>query len=84
MVPPPDRSIINTVRSILLVHNALEEQEGGLYQECEQLAGAEAEAILDRLKRVAPPPLREFNRGPGIMESTRRAVERAGYAMKEE
>jgi len=84
MVPPPSRSIINTIRAILLVHNALEEQEGGLYQECEQLVGAEAEALLERLKAVPPPPLRGFNGGPGIMDATRRAVERAGYAMQEE
>ncbi|HTR98328.1 MAG TPA: hemerythrin domain-containing protein [Bacteroidota bacterium] len=84
MVPPPDAAIINTVRAILRVHNALEEQEGGLYQECELLAGDEAEALLQRLTAVSPPPLRAFNGGPGIMEATRRAVERAGYAMQEE
>ena len=83
MVPPPSASVINTIRAILLVHNALEEQEGGLYQACEQGAGAEAEALLSRLKSVPPPPLREFNSGPGILEATRRAVERAGYAMNE-
>jgi len=83
MVPPPDASIINTVRAILQVHNALEEQEGGLYQECEQLAGADAAALLGRLKDVPPPPLRGFNSGPGILDATRRAVERAGYVMQE-
>jgi hypothetical protein len=32
MVPQPSPSIIATLRSILQVHNVLEEQEGGLYQ----------------------------------------------------
>jgi len=32
LVPPPTPSIVLTIRSILEVHNALEEQEGGLYK----------------------------------------------------
>jgi len=82
MVPPPDRSILNTLRSILQVHNALEEQEGGMYHVCEQLAGEEAEALLGQLKHVPEVPLHPHNPKPEILEATRRAVERAGHTMK--
>lgn len=81
MVPPPSRAIIDTLRAILRVHNALEEQEGGMYHVCEQLAGARAEDLLGRLRSVPEVPLRAHNPNPGVMASVRRAVERAGYSM---
>jgi len=82
MVPPPDRSVIATLRAILNVHNALEEQEGGMYHVCEQLAGKEAESLLRQMKNVPDVPLHGHNPNPGILEATRRAVERAGHTMK--
>src|SRR5687768_13979967 len=53
LVPPPTSSIILTLRSIFAVHNPLEEQEGGLYQLFEALAGPETETMLGEL-RAAP------------------------------
>jgi hypothetical protein len=82
MVPPPDGSVLNTLRAILQVHNALEEQEGGMYHVCEQLAGEEAESLLRQLKNVPEVPLHPHNPKPEILEATRRAVERAGHTMK--
>lgn len=82
MVPPPDGSVLNTIRSILEVHNALEEQEGGVYHVCEQIAGEEAESLLRQLKDVAEVPLHPHNPKPEILEATRRAVERAGHTMR--
>jgi hypothetical protein len=82
MVPPPDGSVLDTIRAILQVHNALEEQEGGMYHVCEELAGEEAEALLRQLKHVPEVPLHPHNPKPGILEATRRAVERAGYTMQ--
>jgi hypothetical protein len=46
LVPPPTPSIVLTLRSILEVHNAFEEQEGGFYQLLEQLAGPEIEKVF--------------------------------------
>jgi hypothetical protein len=82
MVPPPDRSILDTIRSILQVHNALEEQEGGVYHVCEQLAGKEAESLFRQLRKVPEVPLHPHNPKPEILEATRRAVERAGHRMR--
>jgi hypothetical protein len=83
MVPPPDGSVLATLVSILQVHNALEEQEGGMYHVCEQLAGEEAESLLRELNNVPEVPLHAHNPKPEILEATRRAVERAGYRMKQ-
>jgi hypothetical protein len=82
MVPPPDGSVLNTIRSILQVHNALEEQEGGMYHVCEQLAGEEGEMLLRLLKDVPEVPVHPHNPKPEILDVTRRAVERAGHTMK--
>ena len=39
LVPSPTPQIIETIHSILVEHNKLEEVPGGVYEECEQLAG---------------------------------------------
>jgi hypothetical protein len=79
MVPPPSASIAAALRSILLGHNALEEQDGGVYQLCEHLAGREAENLLKELKAVPEVPVMPHNARPEILEATRRALIRAGY-----
>ena len=50
LVPTPTREIIGELRRILTRHNALEEGADGLYATCDALAGAEAAAVVDRLK----------------------------------
>jgi len=83
LVPPPTPTIIDTIRSILQVHNVLEEQEGGLYQLFEQLAGSEAETLLEKLRTMPDVPVLPHNERPDVLEATRRAVARAGYEFKD-
>ena len=82
LVPPPSASIVATIRSILRVHNVLEEQEGGLYQLFEQLAGPDAEKLLEKLRSTPEVPVVPHNDRPGVLDATRRAVARAGYEFK--
>ena len=82
LVPPPSRSIILTLRSILTVHNALEEGEGGLYEQFGALAGSEAETMLDKLKAAPDVLVLQHNEQPDAVEVTKRAVVRAGYEFK--
>ncbi len=84
LVPPPTASIILTIRSILQVHNDLEEREGGLYQLFEQLTGPETEKVFGQLKGAPEVPVLPHNERPGVLEATRRAVARAGYRFKDE
>jgi len=79
LVPPPSPSIVATLRSILQVHNALEEEEGGLYQLYEELAGSAAEGLLGQMKAAPEVPVVPYNERPNVLEATQRAVERAGY-----
>jgi hypothetical protein len=83
LVPPPTTSIVFTLCSILQVHNELEEKDGGLYQTIEQLTGPDVEKLLTQLKNIPDVPVLPYNERPNILESTRRAVERAGYKFNE-
>jgi len=82
LVPLPNPSIILTLRSIFAVHNPLEEQEGGLYQLFETLAGPETERMLAELKAAPDVLVLPHNEKPDALEVTKRAVSRAGYEFK--
>lgn len=57
LVPPPTRTEIETIRSILEKHNPLEENEGGLYETFEELTRDELDQMMERLHAVPQIPL---------------------------
>jgi hypothetical protein len=71
--------IIAAIRTVLTAHNTLEEGPGGVYDRCEQLAGAEADALLSQLHAAPEVPVAPYADGPQVMSVVRRALERAGY-----
>jgi Hemerythrin HHE cation binding domain len=79
LVPTPTPAIIAAIRTVLVAHNALEEGPGGVYERCEQLAGAEADALLAQLQAAPAVPVAPYSDGPQVMRVVRRALERAGY-----
>jgi hypothetical protein len=79
LVPTPTPAIIAALRTILAAHNTLEEDPGGLYDTCEQLAGAEAEGLLAQLHAAPTVPVAPYSDGPHVMQVVRRALTRAGY-----
>lgn len=52
LIPSPTHALIDQMRRILLEHNPLEEDPGGLYELCEQLAGAELDAVVARMHAI--------------------------------
>ena len=82
LAPPPTPSILLTIRSILEVHNELEEQEGGLYKLLEDRAGPEAEQTLAQLKAAPPVAVLPNNNRPEVLEAAKKAVARAGHTFK--
>jgi hypothetical protein len=64
LVPSPTHEIIATIRMILIEHNALEEDPGGLYQQCEELVGSDVGALLERARNVPPVPVAKHFDGP--------------------
>jgi hypothetical protein len=79
LVPTPTPTIIAAIRTVLAAHNALEEGPGGVYERCEQLAGAEAGALLAQLQAAPEVPVAPYSDGPQVMRVVRRALARAGY-----
>lgn len=59
LVPPPTTAELDAIRTILAVHNPLEEDDGGFYDGVEAIAGDELDDLLARIEaypdvRVAP------------------------------
>jgi hypothetical protein len=81
-VPTPTPAILAAIRTVLAAHNALEEGPGGVYDRCEQLAGAEADALLTQLQATPAVPVAPYADGPQVMSVVRRALARAGYAIE--
>ena len=82
LVPPPTASVVAAIRAILKAHNPVEEDPGGIYDQCEELAGADADQILRRLQNYSEVKVLPHVDSPFVMEATRRALARAGYDLK--
>ncbi len=81
LVPTPTPLIVRTLVGILEGHNRLEEGPDGLYASCDRLLGPEAEALVREMAAYPDPPLNPHNDGPAVMDSIRRILARAGYAL---
>jgi Hemerythrin HHE cation binding domain len=79
LVLTPTPAIIAALRTILVAHNALEEGPGGVYERCEELAGAEADALLAQLQAAPAVPVAPYSDGPQVMSVVHRALARAEY-----
>ena len=79
LVPTPTAPIVAAIRAILIVHNPIEEDAGGMYDQCEELAGAEADQILRQLQTYPDVRVLPHVDNPFVMDATRRALARAGY-----
>jgi hypothetical protein len=79
LVPPPTAEIGNAIRTILERHNAVEEGPQGVYEACDRLAGAEADALVTALRATPEVPVHPNVDSSLVVEATRRAVARAGY-----
>lgn len=82
LVPTPTAPLVQMIRAILEAHNPYEEDPGGLYALCEELAGPGLDELIDRLRRVREVRLAPHTDSPRALESTREAVERAGHVWR--
>ena len=82
LVPSPTASVVAAIRAILKLHNPLEEDAGGMYETCEDVAGAEADEILRQLQEAPEVRVLPHVDNPFVMEATRRALARAGYDLR--
>lgn len=71
LVPTPTPEIVRAISGILETHNAIEEGPGGVYDTCDALLGAEAEAIVDQLRAAPEVPVMPHFDGPRAHEHIR-------------
>ena len=83
LVPTPTAAILAKIRAILDDHNAVEEGPDGVYEVCESLLADEAESLVSEMRNLPDVKLAPHVDGPQVWESTRRALERAGYHLEE-
>ena len=79
LVPQPTPAVVTALRTILAAHNPIEEGPGGLYDTCEELAGAGRDTLLARLRAAPEVPVARHVDGPRVLASAHRALERAGF-----
>jgi hypothetical protein len=75
-------SILLTIKSILEAHNALEECQGGLYQNLQELAGPETKKLLADFRAAPAIRVMPNNDKPEVLEAAKKAVALAGYEFK--
>jgi hypothetical protein len=78
MLPPVDHTF-HAIRAVLDAHNPLEENEGGVYEQCEELAASEADALLEHARATPRIPVSRWVDSPKVVASARRVLARAGY-----
>lgn len=79
MVPSPTPGMIKAIRYVMERHDLAEEEPGGMYDVCEELAHAQVDELLAILKKTPEVPVHPHNDHPIAMRSARRALDRAGY-----
>lgn len=83
LMPPPTAAILATIHDILAAHNASEEGAAGLYDICDAVAGPVAEPILAALRAAPEVTVLPYSDGPAVMPAVQRALERAGYHLRD-
>jgi hypothetical protein len=79
LVPSPTASVVAAIRAILKIHNRIEEDAGGMYDQCEKVVGTEVDEILRQLQNYSEVKALPHVDSPFVIEAARRALARAGY-----
>jgi hypothetical protein len=79
LVPTPHGAVMRALKTVLAIHNRVEEGVDGVYAECERIAGAESDALLQRLRAAPEVPAAAHVDGPKVEAAARRAIIRAGF-----
>jgi hypothetical protein len=66
LVPTPSQEIAAEIASILEPHDVVEEEPGGLYEECDRLLAAEVGALLDRMRAYPEVKVARYQDGPNV------------------
>ena len=76
---PPSRRTFRAIRAVLDAHNPLEDSVGGVYEQCESLAGVELDELLVQIAATPRVPVSLWVDSPRVLAAAKRALARAGY-----
>jgi|SRR5689334_6760608 hypothetical protein len=79
LVPPPSARVVAAIRGILKLHNPIEENAGGLYDQCGDIVGSDVDEVLGLLQNFPEVKVLPHVDNALVMEAARRALARAGY-----
>lgn len=79
MTIEPQMKMVKVLKHILEVHDQLEEEEGGMYDMCENLTRHQTAEVMEKLSKVSEVPVHPFNTHPVVFEAMKRALLRAGF-----
>jgi hypothetical protein len=79
LVMTPRRAVIDAIRKILSEHNPLEENSGGVYDQCETLIGNDSEAILSRIQSAPAVALASYADSEISLQTARTCLKNAGF-----
>lgn len=75
LVPPPEREILDAIRTLLARHNPLEEGEHGLYRLCDQTLGPD---VLRQLELAPDVPMMPNSDTPLVRQHVARVLKELG------
>ena len=79
LVPPPTAPLVAAIRGILKLHNPIEENPGGLYDQCEEIVGSDVDEVLSRLQKFPEVKVLPHVDNAFVIAAARRALARAGH-----
>jgi hypothetical protein len=80
LVLTPTPAILTAIRAILENHNPLEEDDGGLYEQCERIAGQDSGEILKRIQETPRVRVAQHADSQISIDSARQNLRKAGYS----
>jgi hypothetical protein len=81
LVLTPTPAILAAIRTILVNHNPLEEDAGGLYEQCERIAGQDSKEILKRIQETPRVRVAKHADSQISIDSARQNLRKAGYSI---
>lgn len=79
MVVPPNPDVIQVIRHVMEQHDQIEEEQNGMYDQCERLTKDEVQSLITELNAVTEVPVHPHNKADYALNAAKRALERAGF-----
>jgi hypothetical protein len=79
LVLDPSPVVARALRTVLSVHNRIEEGEEGIYEQCIELLAEHAGSVFADLERSPQIPLASRAQGQQLVDAAKRCLGRAGH-----